>query len=138
MRKKDDSLAVALEKEFNRAIEGGELYKKCLQDEIESTAKAFQAEVERTKPPIVRNAKYGYTKILRPNYVAYKFAFEGNDENGRPYERLANYYEYGWSGRDSGIREQPPLKFQRKAIIRVVKGIEKRAEARFKAQGGES
>lgn len=134
----DDSLATELEKEFSRAITGSELYKDCLLDEIEATAKAFQSEVERTKPPIVRNAKYGYKKIERKDYVAYSFAFEGNDHLGRPYERLANYYEYGWSGRDKGIKEQPPLKFQRKAVRKIVKGIESRAEARYRAKGGDS
>ena len=133
-KRRADSLKTMLENEFDIVIKSGDIYIEAVVEEVDETARKYSDEVNRTIPKDTGGLKasHGFKRKRTDKDITYSFAFEGSTSKGVPYEKLANIHEYGTKdGRISAKR------FQRKALRKIVKGLDKRALQRYRNKGGQ-
>lgn len=133
-KRREDSLASMLEEEFNIVIESGDKYIEAIIEEVDASAQEYSDEVNRTIPVDSGKLKasHKFSRKVTKDYIKYTFEFEGETEDGQSYEKIANIHEYGTS--DGKIKA---TRFQRKAVKKKLKGLDKRAVNRYKNKGGQ-
>lgn len=121
-----DGITKQLRDYFEELSEVGEMA-------IESVKEQIDAETDRVEQELQRNTPQGKTGRLARSLTrteektdkryGYKLTYEGEDEYGNSYEKVANVLNYG----SSTVR---PKKFVTKAI-KTLKGLDNRAAERF-------
>lgn len=131
----EDSLVQMLEDACNIVFKSGDAYKAVI-EEVDISAQRYSDEVNKTVPVSkgLRGGKlkasHGFRRIVNNNQIKVVFAFEGVNKRGVPYEKIANVLEYGTT-------KITPTRFQRNAVAKTLKGMNKRIDKRYKDKGGE-
>ena len=118
-------------KELTEYLEGltkiGDITKTAVREQVDIEAEKVRALLEKTAP---RGETGGLIRSLakaeittRHNWYGFRIEFEGNNEQGVPYQKIANVLNFGTS-HIQGTR------FISKAI-RKLKGMDKRIAERF-------
>ena len=120
-------------KELNDYLESvgtlGDKGKQAIKEQVDIEAEVVRAELARTAP---RNSGGLVQSLLkapcqvRRNWYGYRIEFQGKNEHGEPYQKIANILNYGTSN-FQGTR------FISKAI-RKLRGMDDRIAQRFEGK----
>jgi hypothetical protein len=112
--------------DYLRRLESlGDMAAEAIREQIDLEAAAVEDAIRDGVPVNTGGLRASLTRtdIDTPRRYGKRLEFEGNDQNGVPYAKIANVLEYGRS-------DTKGLRFIRRAV-KSLKGLDDRAAARF-------
>lgn len=122
-----DGITKQFQNYFGKISEVGDMAIDALKEQIDIETNAVEQELQLTTP---KGETGGLARSLNRATVntdkryGYVLSYEGNDEHGTPYEKIANIL-------NSGSSTITPRRFVTKAVKKL-KGLDERAAKRFK------
>ena len=120
----------------NIVFKSGDAYKEAVIEEVDISAQRYSDEVNKTVPVSkgLRGGKlkasHGFRRIVNNNQIKVVFALKASTREAYLMKKIANVLEYGTT-------KITPTRFQRNAVAKTLKGMNKRIDKRYKDKGGE-